>query len=314
MPSAREVLVTARGDFLQRLRVLGLQPRTLKEKVFYLDEYLAFLGSRRAEEVAPRDVDAYNVRIRRRTHHGGRSYSEVAILKRLTVVKQFHAFLQAEGRALFNPCGRLQIQGRPRRLPSDLPDEDELALLIESPDVATVAGRRDRAFMEVLYSTGIRRGELINLNLGDADLADGVLHVRRGKGQKDRVVPLGRTAAYWVKRVLEDRLTFLNGYPQNALFLNQSKTRLSQPGAIVKRYKERLFPGRRISCHTFRHCVGAHMARRGANLRTIQELLGHEDITTTQIYTRLTVGDLKEALRRSHPRERGAVAGKGLDS
>lgn len=232
----------------------------------------------------------------------------------LTVIRGFFAWLHRRGRLIYNPAESVALPKVERRLPHLL-NESEVARLIETPDVETVIGLRDRALLEVLYATGLRHGEACRLNLYDADLRARRVIVRAGKGNKDRVVPLTENAVHWLHRYLsaarpdlaagrlrgkgrsrKSRLVAVSP----ALWLSVTGRRLSYQmiAQIIRAYAAEC--GLKATPHTFRHCCATHLLRHGASIRYIQQLLGHDKLETTERYTHLDLEDLKTALAKAH--------------
>ncbi|MFC5491364.1 site-specific tyrosine recombinase XerC [Dokdonella soli] len=203
-----------------------------------------------------------------------------------------------------NPAADLDLPRAPRVvLPEGLQAEEVDAVLAQ-PDVDDVQGLRDRALLELLYSTGVRRQEARNLSIFDLDFVHGVLRVRQGKGRKDRVVPIGERALAWVRRYLDTaRPPLVVEAHETALFLNRFGRRLGNNGiaAIVRRAFDAAGVTKRGACHLFRHTMATQMLENGADIRYIQELLGHERLDTTQIYTHVSIGKLKEIHTATHP-------------
>jgi integrase/recombinase XerD len=205
---------------------------------------------------------------------------------------------------LHDPAASIPLPKEERKLPRAL-NEEQMKLLIESPDVRTALGLRDRALMETLYAAGIRHRECWKLNLYDVEAGRGRLMVRAGKGGKDRVVPMTENAAYWIERYLREARGELSaGYvkkkppppPTPALWLARTGYRLSYPmiEQIIKGYARPL--DLKVNVHLFRHCFATHLLRGGASIRHIQLLLGHNDIQTTAIYTHLEISDLQSTV------------------
>jgi integrase/recombinase XerD len=231
---------------------------------------------------------------------------------RLAALQRFFAWAIANRRLLADPSATVaRGRRRARRLETIL-TEAEIMMLLEAGDTRTPRGLRDRAILELLYATGLRRAELVALDLTDIDLAEGVVVVRAGKGGKPRMVPLGEAAREALTLYLTNaRPLFLRSPRVTALFLvsNRAGQRGQRLGAgsirnIVRAAAERADIGKRITPHMFRHAVATHLLRAGAGLRHVQELLGHARIDTTEIYTHLDVTDLAQAHAKSHPRGR----------
>ena len=231
-------------------------------------------------------------------------------LELLGHVSVFCRFLVERGWLLTDPSKDLPRPKRPQRLPKAIVDPTELEQLLALPDLQTLNGYRDRVMLEVLYSTAIRREELANLCVDEIDLDSGYVFVREGKGRKDRVVPLGRSACDWMRSYLRgirpewprrdakaqaDRHVFLNrwgeGMTPNAV------------GAMVKKYAQLAALEKPVTTHGLRHACATHMLRNGAPIRQLQEMLGHASLETTQLYTRVTINDLRDMHARYHPRE-----------
>lgn len=203
-----------------------------------------------------------------------------------------------------DPSRDLEVPRVPRRLPRWVPSVADVQRVLAQPDTTTPSGVRDRTILEILYSTAVRRMELVRLHEFDVDLQGGVVWVRGGKGGRDRIVPLGTRAAKWVSAYLSKvRPRLLGTERATELFLTDygEPFRKNRLGDLVKRYllNARLrAPG---SCHVFRHACATHMLENGADIRFIQAMLGHADLSTTQIYTRVSIVKLKEVHEITHP-------------
>jgi integrase/recombinase XerD len=232
----------------------------------------------------------------------------------LTVIRGFFAWLHRRGRIIHNPAELVTLPKVDRRLPHLL-NEEEIARLIERPDTLTILGLRDRALMEVLYATGLRHGEACRLNVYDIDLRARRVVIREGKGAKDRVAPLTENACYWLRRYLsESRPEIAAGRlwgkgrsrkpraeaASPALWLSVTGRRYSYQmiAQIIREYAGEC--GLKATPHTFRHSFATHLLRRGASIRYIQLLLGHDKLETTERYTHLTTEDLKAAITAAH--------------
>lgn len=205
---------------------------------------------------------------------------------------------------LYNPASELQLPRRPPRLPRAVLTQSEAEAVLREADPTTTRGLRDRAILETLYSTGIRRMELIGLGVFDIDPASGVLWVRKGKGGRERVVPIGERACRWIDRYL------LESRPQLALAPNDATLFLADSGRafhpqflsrVVRGYVDQSGVGKPGSCHLFRHTMATLMLEGGADIRFIQVMLGHASISTTEIYTRVSIRKLKAVYEQTHP-------------
>jgi integrase/recombinase XerD len=272
-----------------------------------LQAYWSWLLARHRalDEVTEDDVVAYVHDLR----DSGKAPSSVA--RALVAVRSLHRYLALEGLAPTDPAADVEVPRVPQGLPKAL-TEAEVEALIGAVAGDDPVARRDRAMLEVLYGSGLRISELVGLSLGDVDLDAGLLRVL-GKGDKERVVPLGRmaTAALdaWTgpggRTELEPERWARRGDAE-ALFLNQRGGRLSRQGAwaIVRRYGDRAGLGERLTPHVLRHSCATHMLDHGADIRTVQELLGHASISTTQIYTKVSTERLWQVYEQAHPRAR----------
>lgn len=240
-----------------------------------------------------------------------RGLAPASISRKLAAVKGLHRFLVAEGLAESDPTRLLRAPRRPDPLPKALAVHEAIAL-VEAPDLATVAGRRDRALLELLYGTGARVSETVQLGLADLDLTDQVV-ILTGKGDRQRQVPLGRKAVEALEGWLPDRLGILararhpSTGDRDAVFLNLRGGRLSRQSAfrIVRSHAARMgIDPSTVSPHTLRHSAATHMVEAGADLRSVQVLLGHAKISTTQVYTRVSPQHLLEIFLQSHPRSK----------
>ena len=231
----------------------------------------------------------------------GRDYSRSSIARKLSALRTFYKFLVREEKIQENPMSGIHGPKQEKRLPQFL-DTQEVQKLLEAPRIHTKnkthAGLRDRAILEVLYSTGIRISELAGIRLADVDFLGEVVKVR-GKGKKERLAPIGSVAL----RALRDYLA-VRGGASGAIFLNKAGKQLSARGIqrLTEKYRKQSFINKAISPHTLRHSFATHLLDAGANLRAVQELLGHRNLSTTQRYTHVTAQRLKKAYDKAHPR------------
>lgn len=229
--------------------------------------------------------------------------AHTSVARSLSCLKSFYKFLQMEGYIEKNPTTNLETPRIKRKLPSVL-SVDEINQLMQQPDVLTLLGIRDRAMLELMYGTGVRVSELLALKLDDINMTAGFLRCL-GKGSKERIVPVNKTALDWVQRYLVKARNFLiKNHLEKSLFVNANGKRMSRQGffKILSRYAEKAGIRKEVTPHTLRHSFATHLLENGADLRVVQELLGHADISTTQIYTHLTTSRLREIYNRCHPR------------
>lgn len=231
--------------------------------------------------------------------------SAATIARRMSAWRSFFKYLCREGVIEDNPLHRISIPKRDRKLPSFL-TENEVKKLVESPNTEQILGCRDLAVLETLYGTGIRVGELVGSNTGDVDVKKALLRVT-GKGNRERIVPLGTYAVDALNAYLQlARSVLLNKSAAcpDALFLNNKGGRLTDRGVrwLLKRYSLRMEFNKKTNPHAFRHSYATHMLDNGADLRAVQDLLGHARLSTTQIYTHLSKERIRRIYEKSHPR------------
>ena len=236
---------------------------------------------------------------------GQQDYSKSTTARKLATLRSFYKFCVRRNYMQANPLSTIRLPKQEKRLPKFL-DVEQINRLLRTPDDTTILGARDRAMLEVMYSTGIRVSELVDLNAEDVDYTAQLVRIR-GKGKKQRNSPIGPTALGAITRYLELRRADPRsaGFDQAALFVNKHGQRLSTRSVRRKLDKYLAIAGLdpAISPHTLRHSFATHMLDKGADLRSVQELLGHQSISTTQIYTHLTAERMKKSYEESHPRE-----------
>ncbi|MCA9407069.1 MAG: tyrosine recombinase XerC [Candidatus Omnitrophica bacterium] len=230
-------------------------------------------------------------------HLKSKEHASRSIARKLSSLRSFFKFLTREGLIKDNPAGLLMSPKLDKVLPKFL-SEEEMVKFIEAPGVVEKLSKRDTAIFETLYSTGIRVSELVGLNIEDVDLIGNIAKVM-GKGRKERLVPIGDKAIEAIQEYLKNR-----EQQSRVLFLNKNGTRLSTRGVrlIVDKYIHKASLNRKISPHVLRHSFATHLLNRGADLRAVQELLGHVNLSTTQVYTHITTDRLKKVYDKAHPR------------
>lgn len=224
--------------------------------------------------------------------------------RRLAALRRYYAWARRQRLALQDPCLKLQASRQPPRFPKTL-SEVQVEALLQAPDAATTLGLRDRAMLETLYATGLRVTELVSLGVLDVNLADGVVRVVMGKGGKDRLVPMGMEAQHWVERYLtESRPALLGQRRSDALFVTGRGGPMTRQAfwQLVRKHALKAAIHVPLSPHVLRHAFATHLLNHGADLRVVQMLLGHADISTTQIYTHVARERLRQLHARHHPR------------
>jgi integrase/recombinase XerC len=294
------------GHFLQYLTVeRGASPHTLKGYREDLHALAEYLSDENGNVPPPGSITTNELRgfLSALTEAG---YAKTSISRRMASVRSFMTFGQREGWAKSNPAKALRNPRKSRKLPHFLTDE-EIGKLLEAPKGNTPAAIRDRAILETAYSAGLRVSELVGLNDGDLDFASGIVRIR-GKGKKERLAPIGSYAAralksWQGKRTLSPREKTGREAP---VFTNKFGTRLTTRSVarmLEKHIKENGLD-QRTSPHTLRHSFATHLLDRGADIRSVQELLGHKSLVTTQIYTHVSTANLRAAYEKAHPRAR----------
>lgn len=299
-------------EFLEHLRYeRNVSPHTLRNYLSDLEQFHEYLapqdakGERRSISIA--DIDHITIREWMAELHD-KNKKKTSIARKLASVRTLFQFLVREGKLEMNPAKLVSTPRIERKLPNHLSMEDAVRF-IESPDLETDLGKRDRAILEFLYATGTRVGELVNLNLKDIDFRERLVRVT-GKRNKQRILPFGEPALQSLMFYLEQsRPVFLNNCPpaerdEQAVFLNYQGTRITtrSVGRMIDKHIKLCADIHHISPHSLRHSFATHLLDSGADLRDIQELLGHARLTTTQIYTHVSMEKLIEVYDRAHPK------------
>lgn len=276
----------------------GSSDHTIRSYRVDLDDFLGFLEEK-GLPLAPEGLDHLHLRLYL-GQLARRGLKRSSISRRLSAIRSFFRYLKREGLIKCNPARLVSTPKFTKGLPRWLTVEEAFSL-VEAPPQVDAKGIRDRAILELLYSSGLRVGELVGLDLGDVDLQEGLVRVL-GKGGKERLIPVGSKACEALRLYLKVRGEF--GPKEDALFLNRWGRRLSarSVGKIVKEYALRGGVLKPVTPHLLRHTFATHMLDGGADLRAIQELLGHARLSTTQRYTHVSLSTLMEVYDRAHPR------------
>jgi len=263
-------------------------------------EYLQDSGHNlQVDELSPLDLRRYVAAL----HDAG--YAKTSISRRLACMRSFFKCAQREGICRSNPAKPLRNPRRERKLPHFLTGK-EIGKLLLAPDPSMPSGLRDRAMLETLYSAGLRVGELVGIDVEDLDLRDGLVRVR-GKGKRERLAPLGSHAVRAIQRW--QRVREPDNANEGALCLNKFGNRLTTRSVarMLDKYLKVTGLDSRTSPHTLRHSFATHLLDRGADIRSVQELLGHKSLVTTQIYTHVSTAGLRKVYERAHPRARKSI-------
>ncbi|MDY6907517.1 MAG: tyrosine recombinase XerC [Chloroflexota bacterium] len=288
----------------------SVSPNTVRNYTKAVGDFLDFLGEEGTATLDDVDREMLRRYVSALTERGGLKSPSVA--GRLSALRSFYRYLVQEDLAAYNPVARLALPKLPKRLPQFL-SKEEAERLVEAPDTATPVGQRDRAMLELFYATGMRVSELVGLDVGSVDLDTREVRVW-GKGSKERVVLMGVPAAEALRRYLREGREALRG-PSGvgALFVNQQGKRLSVRAVqvAIARHARAAGLDKEVHPHMLRHSFATHLLDGGSDLRTVQELLGHASLTSTQIYTHVTQAQARRVYLDAHPRARKKRGGEG---
>ena len=305
--SSEEALGIWSERYLEQLGARNYASDTIKGRSEGLRAFLSWCAERdlsRVTQITRPILESYQRWLWKYVKTNGKRLSWGRQSGRITTLKDWFRWLTKQDVLMHNPASELELPRKEKRLPKAALTLTEMARLLAVPNIGDALGVRDRAILELFYSCGLRRSELSRLELVDFNEERRTLHVRQGKGKKDRMLPVGEKAAYWMERYLVEvrpRLSldtriqamFLTGYggPFNADVLSR----------MVKEMLEAAKLGGKGSCHLLRHTCATHMLEGGADIRYIQQLLGHENLDTTAIYTEVNIRQLQEVHARCHP-------------
>jgi len=295
------------SDFLEALRVRNYSESTVRTRGHHLQRFAAWCADRaltRPSEITKPILERYQRSLFHYRKPSGGPISFRSQAMAITSVRVFFKHLARQNRILTNPAADLDLPKEERRLPRVVLTAEEAEQVLQQPSVGDLLGLRDRAILETLYSTGIRRSECVNLSVYDIDPQRGTLFVRLGKGKKDRIVPIGERALAWVQKYLHEVRPQLVVEPDSGrLFLSRHGAAIAVASLTdaVRSYVVQSGVGKPGACHLFRHTMATLMLEGGAEIRFIQEMLGHASLATTQIYTRVAIHKLKAIHDATHP-------------
>jgi tyrosine recombinase XerC len=287
--------------------VRGASPHTVKAYAEDLTQFAAFAQSRQVTR--PEVVDTNLIRAFLAHLVTERSLARTTVARKAAAVRSFFHYLVRHGAVVRSPAANLATPRRQRSLPKYL-NEEAVTALLSAPDKSKPDGLRDRALLETLYASGIRASELVALEMGDVSFTpegEGTARIRRGKGGKERHALLGRAAVTALRVYLDvgrPALASVAARTNKALFLNRFGGKLSDRGVrrLFDKYCSAVAASHKITPHSLRHSFATHLLDHGADLRVVQELLGHADLSTTQIYTHVSTARLPDAYEKAHPR------------
>ena len=303
-------------DFLMWLEERNTSRHTLKHWELYLRYFVSWCDERgltRPAEITRPILERYQRHLFLKRKKNGAPLSATTQASRITPIRKWFRWLTRNNRVLYNPAADLDLPKVEERLPKHVLTIEEVERVLNLPDTTTALGVRDRAMLETLYSTGIRRMEIIGLQQRDVDYERGTLMVRQGKGKKDRMIPIGDRALAWVARYRDEvRPELAIAGDDGTLFLTVtgqafSDNRMTQ---MVRNHVRAAGLGNIGSCHLFRHAMATQMLENGADVRFIQAMLGHADIKTTQVYTRVSIRALKDIHSATHPARLGRTVSR----
>ena len=294
--------------WMGKLEIKNYSPRTLQMNKGALNQFVDWCEERDLKDpthITKLHLESYQRYLWRYKKVNGKPLSVNTQRQRLGAIQRLFSHLVKNNFILANPASDLDLPKKPHReLPRGL-SIDEVNELLNVPDVTDPLGIRDRAILETFYASGIRRMEMVNLDIRDVELKSRTIHVRKGKGGKDRLLPIGESAVYWVQRYLEvtrDRLVTDN--TEQSLFVSGYGDRFSSGymGRWFKKIMKKANVEKEGCLHLFRHSCATHMLENGADIRLIQQMLGHQSLETTSIYTHVAITHLQSVYNQTHPK------------
>lgn len=314
-PKTKGELRELKERYLVWLISTGYAEATYKNAHADLEWLLRYLDMRavsRVADITPEILEAYSLWMREKSnsYHDSRTITLTTIVHRLNTLKSFCRWLQKEMVILQDPTEDIEFPAMPARLPRVILTQEEARKLLDSPDLRSPVGYRDKALLELLYATGTRTNELLKLRVSDLDYKARTVFVRKGKGNKDRLIVVPSEAMGYAREYAEKvRPRFVKRMKKGddgTLFLNYTgaKVEINAICAILRRTTKAAGLDKHVTALTFRHSIASHLLENGMDIRFIQELLGHEKMSTTQIYTKVTLTGLRKHYNKHHPRER----------
>ena len=299
-----EALAAHRQTFLEALKILRYAPGTLERSRYGLNDFFSYLverGVADVREVTRAHIQEYQSRSMQRC-------SVTTVQGCLSTLRQFFKHLEKTDAILLSPCTGLVLPKRPDRLPKHILTPAEASSILDAPDTQTPQGLRDKAILEMFYSTGLRLEEMSRLTVYDVDHRNGFVRVNKGKFGKDRVVPMGRKASEYVREYLQKVRSewSRSNRDERALWLScrQPHRALKKQliAVMARTYAKAAGLTRTASPHVWRHTCATHLLNGGSNVAYVQRLLGHQSLETTQLYTRVALPEVRQTFRKAHPR------------
>jgi integrase/recombinase XerD len=318
-PPPSSPLAAMMGKHLDDLRVHNYSEYTIKNRKAHIGFFVDWCRDRgltEPTEVTRPILEHYQRYLFHYRQKNGNPLTFRSQLARLVPIRVWFRWLARQRHILHNPASELELPRLEHRLPKTILTVAEMEQVLAQPNVNDALGLRDRALMETLYSTGMRRLELANLKLFDLDTERGTVTIRQGKGKKDRVIPIGDRAAAWIEKYTRESRPQLVVEPDDhTVFLSNAGEPfcLDHLSDLVRTHVDAANIGKRGACHMFRHCMATLMLENGADIRYIQQMLGHADLKTTQIYTQVSIRQLKRIHSATHPARFDKSAPQSVD-
>lgn len=293
--------------FKERLSVLNRSPATIKAYSGHIKAFWHGADISDVKRITRETIEAYISALYDHRDNDGKAYSTETISFKVRAIKRFFEFLEFANIIFINPAEFISEPKKEKRLPKDILTAKEASVILDQPNLGALTGIRNRTILEVFYTTGIRIQELCALTIYDPDLKEALLRVNKGKGAKDRVIPLGRHAVRFLREYISrvrPRLTKNNRKSRN-LFVNQCGKPLNTQivSIIIKKCVQESGINKHVTAHTFRHTFACILVKNGADITAIQKMLGHSSLKTTQQYLRMAGVEVKKEHKKTHPRE-----------
>lgn len=295
--------------FADHMRAYRRSEETIASYLCEVRSFLKFIGARGLTgpgALTKADLEAYQLSLEQILTFKGKPLKLTSKNNKISIIRAFIKFLRKTNVLMTDPARDIICPRPPKPILPELPTEEQIMKLLETPDVSTPLGLRDRALLELFYSSALRNSELRLLQVGDVDFGRLQVRILRGKGGRGRVTPMGEAAAAWVEEYIgKARPLLIHKKEHGVLFVSYKgcPLQVNRIGELVVRNAEAAGLPMRVTPHTLRHCCATHMLRNNVKFRHLQEFLGHVTPTSTQIYTRVEITDLRESHRACHPRE-----------
>ncbi len=304
------------NKFKKHLKVLNRSPATVRLYTIHVSHFLDKIDGHEVRSITLNHIESWVSDLFDYRGEEGKPYKTSTIASKVRAIKRFFEYLEKENYVFINPTEHVKQPKIEKCLVNQILTAKEANKILDQPNLGTLTGIRDRTVLEVFYSTGIRRNELCRLTIYDADLKGGMVRINNGKGQKDRVVPMGKHAVKFLKEYIakvRPKFTKNNRSNRNLFVDSHGKPLSAQVTSnIVKRNARAAKIKKQATPHTFRHTFATSLIKNNADIRAVQKMMGHKDIRTTQEYARIFISDVKKAHRKSHPREKDKITRKRI--